>query len=88
MDGSCGEPPNFSNRLPVSKTLSRSSGPSDPYVGGWSQMKLVEGVKGQAEVVRSVLESFSFLDEHGIAGLRVRPALVFMDAEFGLFPHP
>lgn len=58
----------------------------DLYVGGRNQMKLVEGVKRQAQVIRTVLEAFTA--EHGVVEVPVRPALVFVGAEFGLFPSP
>ena len=60
--------------------------PPDLYVGGRNQMKLVRGVTKQAEVVRTVLQSMPA--EHGVAEIPVRPALVFIGAEFGLFPSP
>ncbi|HVL99476.1 MAG TPA: NERD domain-containing protein [Egibacteraceae bacterium] len=58
----------------------------DLFVGGRNQMKFVEGVHRQVEVVRQVLAPFAA--EHGLAELPVRGALVFINAEFGLFPSP
>ena len=64
-----------------------SSQPPDLYVGGRNQMKLVEGVKWQVETVWSVLDPFA--EELGFGEeLHVRGALVFINAEFGMFASP
>ncbi len=57
------------------------------YVGGRNQTKLIEGVKRQVEIVRSILSPLT--TELGMtAPPEVRGALVFTNAEFGLFPSP
>lgn len=64
-----------------------SARPPDLYVGGRDQTKLVDGVRRQVETVRSVLAPLaSELDMS--APPPVRGALVFVDAEFGMFPKP
>lgn len=60
--------------------------PPDLYVGGRNQTKLVTGVQRQAEVVREVLEPLRELQ--ALPEIPVRGALVFIDAEFGLFSSP
>lgn len=60
--------------------------PPDLFVDGRNQMKLVEGVQRQVDVVRSVLAPFAA--EHDLPELPVRGALVFIHADFGLFPSP
>lgn len=55
--------------------------PPDLYVGGRNQMKLVAGVQRQVEIVQSLLAESA--DD-----VPVRGALVFVDADFGLFPSP
>jgi hypothetical protein len=60
--------------------------PPDLFVGGRNQTKLIEGVKKQVETVRSLIVPIS--TEHGLAELPVRGALVFINAEFGLFASP
>ena len=59
--------------------------PPDLYVGGRNQTKLVAGVQRQIEVVESVLEPLTASAGHEV---RVRGALVFVNAEFGLFEQP
>jgi hypothetical protein len=57
------------------------------YVGGRNQTKLVEGVKRQVATVRSLATSLA--SEVGMtAPPDVRGALVFINAEFGLFTTP
>jgi hypothetical protein len=57
------------------------------YVGGRNQTKLVEGVKRQVATVRSLAASLA--SEVGMtAPPDVRGALVFINAEFGLFTTP
>ena len=57
------------------------------YVGGRNQTKLVEGVQRQVDTVRSVLTPFA--SELGVTGPpEVRGALVFINAEFGIFTSP
>lgn len=64
-----------------------SSRAPELYVGGRNQSKLIEGVKRQVETVRSVL--LPLTSELGLAASpEVRGALVFTNAEFGLFPSP
>jgi hypothetical protein len=59
----------------------------DLFVNGRNQTKLVEGVKGQVETVQSCLAPLAF--ELGMTELPViRGALVFINAEFGLFSSP
>jgi hypothetical protein len=60
--------------------------PPDLYVGGRNQTKLVEGVQKQVQVVREVLAGHSAA--LAMEEIPVRGALVFVDAEFGLFPSP
>lgn len=60
--------------------------PPDLFVGGRNQTKLVEGVKGQVDKVRSILAAGA--SEHGLGEIPVRGGLVFIDAEFGLFASP
>jgi len=60
--------------------------PADLFVAGRNQTKLVEGVKGQVETVRRLLEPLA--GEHGLTEVPVRGALVFIHAEFGLFSSP
>jgi hypothetical protein len=64
-----------------------SARPPELYVGGRNQTKLVEGVKRQVAIVHSLLSPLA--SELGIAvPPEVRGALVFIDAEFGLFTSP
>jgi len=64
-----------------------SSRPPELYVGGRNQTKLVEGVKRQVGIVRSVLSPLA--SDLGMAvPSEVRGALVFINAEFGLFTSP
>jgi hypothetical protein len=57
------------------------------FVGGRNQTKLIEGVKRQVAAVRSLLAPLA--GELGLAEpLPVRGALVFVNAEFGLFASP
>lgn len=64
-----------------------SSRPAELYVAGRNQMKLVAGVKGQVDAVRSLLEPLS--DEMGmVVPPKVRGGLVFINAEFGLLASP
>lgn len=60
--------------------------PSDLYVGGRNQMRLIEGVKRQVDVVQSILSALA--TEHGTPAPMVRGGLVFIGAEFGLLPSP
>jgi hypothetical protein len=64
-----------------------SSRAPELYVGGRNQTKLVGGVKRQVEIVRSLLAPLA--SELGMTTLpEVRGALVFVNAEFGLFAAP
>ena len=64
-----------------------SSREKELYVGGRNQMKLVAGVHRQVGAVTSLLSSLA--PELGlVAPPRVRGALVFVNAEFGLFTSP
>ncbi len=64
-----------------------SSRPPELYVGGRNQTKLVESVKRQVETVQSLLSPLA--SELGMsAPPEVRGALVFINAEFGLFSTP
>jgi len=64
-----------------------STRPPELYVGGRNQTKLVEGVQRQVATVRSLLSSLA--SELGATGPpEVRGALVFINAEFGLFTSP
>lgn len=58
-----------------------SPGPAELFVGGRNRQQLVDGVRGQVDTVQAVLA------EAGRA-VPVRGALVFIDAEFGLFDGP
>lgn len=59
--------------------------PPDLYVGGRNQTQLVVGVQRQIEVVESVLQQFTASAGYEVP---VRGALVFVNAEFGLFTKP
>jgi hypothetical protein len=64
-----------------------STRPPELYVGGRNQTKLVEGVKRQVETVQSLLSTLA--SELGMAAPpEARGALVFINAEFGLFANP
>jgi hypothetical protein len=64
-----------------------SKRPPELYVGGRNQTKLIEGVKRQVAAVRSLLAPLA--GELGMAHAPpVRGALVFINAEFGLFASP
>ena len=64
-----------------------SKRPPELFVGGRNQSKLVEGVTRQVAIVRSLLAPVA--SELGMtAPPEVRGALVFIDAEFGLFSSP
>lgn len=60
--------------------------PPDLYVGGRNRTKLVEGVQRQVAVIESLLEPLAA--EGGLTAVPVRAALVFIGADFGLFPSP
>jgi hypothetical protein len=64
-----------------------SKRPPDLFVGGRNQTKLIAGVKRQVAAVRSLLAPLA--GELGMAEAPpVRGALVFVNAEFGLFSSP
>jgi hypothetical protein len=64
-----------------------SSRPPELYVGGRNQTKLVAGVRRQTTAVEGVLATIQ--QELGLPRLPdVRGALVFTNAEFGLFSSP
>ena len=62
-----------------------STRPPELYVGGRNQTKLVEGVQRQVATVQSLLSPLA--SEVG-GPPEVRGALVFINAEFGLFTSP
>ena len=62
-----------------------SSRAPELYVGGRNQTKLIDGVKRQVEIVRSILAPVT--TELGMTQApEVRGALVFTNADFGFFP--
>ena len=63
-----------------------STRPPELYVGGRNQTKLVAGVQRQVATVRSLLSPLAA--ELGAGPPEVRGALVFINAEFGLFTSP
>ena len=64
-----------------------SKRPPELFVGGRNQTKLVEGVQRQVATVQSLLAPL--VSELGLARApEVRGALVFINAEFGLFSSP
>ena len=77
-----------SSRSPTTRRAGLfSTRPPELYVGGRNQTKLVEGVKRQVEVVRSLLappaSELGSTEPPEVCG-----ALVFTNAEFGLFTRP